>query len=103
MNARTSSRHLKPARRYIFDCQSLACVGFGVSGIGETSPTDGKFLVLSGEGGATMGTPQVLTLPSNIVKLNYVKYPTLPQTLTAMGVPTNNWWRTKGTVALLGS
>eukprot|EP00957_Ditylum_brightwellii_P159937 12174274-Ditylum_brightwellii.AAC.1 len=35
----------------------IHCVGVGASTIGAASPTDGKLLMLSGEGNKTMGCP----------------------------------------------
>ena len=37
--------------------------GIGASGIGHRSPTDGKLLVLHGDGGLDIGAPQPLVLP----------------------------------------
>ena len=40
-------------------------LGYGASGIGETSPIDNKILAMSGEGDATLGVPPTLTLPNS--------------------------------------
>jgi len=70
-------------------------LGYGASGIGDSSPTDRKFLVLSGEGGAAIGSPQVFTLPSTITDIQAVKCPTLPITLASLSVEKNSWYRAK--------
>ena len=43
------------------------CIGVGASAIGTTSPTDGKLLVLTGEGGHDIGAPAPLVLPKSMV------------------------------------
>ena len=70
-------------------------LGFGASGIGYSSPTDIKFLALSGEGGVAIGSPQVFTLPSSLINTNAVKCPTLPVTLASMAMEKNSWYRAK--------
>ena len=59
-------------------------LGFGASGIGNSSPTDRKFLTLSGEGRVAIGSPQVFMLPSSLINTNAVKCPTLPVTLASI-------------------
>ena len=44
----------------------LYCAGIGASPIGDTSPLDGKFLFLHGEGGNDLGNPDTLVLPGSI-------------------------------------
>ena len=44
----------------------LYCAGIGASLIGNTSPLDGKFLSLHGEGGNDLGNPDTLVLPGSI-------------------------------------
>jgi hypothetical protein len=43
------------------------CIGVGASAIGTTSPTDGKLLVLTGDGGHDIGAPAPLVLPKSMV------------------------------------
>ena len=70
-------------------------LGFGASGIGDSSSTDGKFLALSGEGRVAIGSPQVFTLPSSLINTNAIKCPTLPVTLASMAMEKNSWYRAK--------
>ena len=70
-------------------------LGYGASRIGDSSPTDRKFLVLSGEGGVAIGSPQLFTLPSTLTDIQAVKCPTLPATLASMEVEKNLWYRAK--------
>ena len=44
----------------------LYSAGIGASPIGNTSPLDGKFLFLHGEGGNDLGNPDTLVLPGSI-------------------------------------
>ena len=44
------------------------CTGIGASGLGSTSPINGKFLVLTGEGGKELGTPSVLVLHESLLE-----------------------------------
>lgn len=41
----------------------VSTFGYGTAGIGRTSPIANKVLALYGEGGATLGTQQVMVLP----------------------------------------
>eukprot|EP00957_Ditylum_brightwellii_P143615 10941801-Ditylum_brightwellii.AAC.1 len=54
----------------------LICgVGFGASAIGAASPTDGKLLMLSGEGNKMLGCPMVFCLPADMHQKAVVKCP----------------------------
>lgn len=59
-------------------------IGFGASGIGATTPLDGKILLLTGEGGGSMGPPTSLVLPQSAVTVHQVPTMTEDQLLAKM-------------------
>ena len=62
--------------------------GFGVSAIGQTSPIDSKILLLHGDGGPDIGTPQPVVIPLESITENNVGVMTDEQftfTLTVKG------------------
>lgn len=59
-------------------------LGYGVSGIGQSAPTDGKILALTGEGDQEYGPPQPITLPASTITSIDVKAPTETQLKTKL-------------------
>ena len=57
----------------------LYCGGVGASGIGQATPTDGKFLWLQGDGGPEIGTPHPFVLPTDMRQTKELGVMTLQQ------------------------
>jgi hypothetical protein len=70
-------------------------LGYGSSGIGETSPIDNTILAMSGEGDATLGVPPTITLPSSARNIVTLRTPTDAELQEALTKTKTSWHRFK--------
>ena len=70
-------------------------LGYGASGIGETSPIDNKILAMSGEGDATLGVPPTITFPNSAREIVSLRTPTDAELKEALTKTKASWHRFK--------
>ena len=72
----------------------MFCGGVGLSGIGQSSPTDNNFLWMHGDGGAELGAPSTLMFPTSARDVKQVSCMTedqFKQKLVKKGGNTYSW------------